>query len=202
MSLAFDTGLPGHSHGVGYSGMGGGYGNFGFYGAFPMQHRPTTADLPPFPRPDTVTPYSLPMTPAPMPPLPKGTIPEPPASIPASPDDVKKEPKNEESKKNKPQVQRPMPATVVLCVPEGAVVTVEGQAIVGTGRERKFRTPALSPDQEYAYTVRARIIVAGREEAETMQVKVIPGEINRASFEKLFAQVETATKSVAGANHR
>jgi ABC-type phosphate transport system permease subunit len=60
----------------------------------------------------------------------------------------------------------------------------------------------LSPDQEYAYTVRARIIVAGREEAETMQVKVIPGEINRASFEKLFAQVETATKSVAGANHR
>ena len=51
LHFAFDTGLIGHSHGVGYSGFGG-TGNFGFYGLAPMTHKPTTADLPPFPRPE------------------------------------------------------------------------------------------------------------------------------------------------------
>lgn len=195
-SLAFDTGLAGHSHGVGYAGFGG-YGNFGFYGAMPMMHRPTTNDLPPFPRRD-FGPSSLPVTPAPMPPLPKGVIPEP--RVPEVPDDAKKtNPMKEEPKKDKPQVQRAAPATVVLSVPEGATVTVEGQPLLTSGRERKFRTPNLPPDQEFAYSVRAAITVAGREEVETIQVKVVAGEISRASFEKLFARLELAGKNLADA---
>lgn len=199
MSLAFDSGLPGHTHGAGYAGMAGGYGNFGFYGAFPMQHRPTTADLPPFPRPDVTAPYSLPAVAAPMPPLPKGVLPDP---IPPTPDDVEKDSKKDGSKKDKPQVQRLMPATVVLSVPDGAIVTVEGQSLASVGRERTFRTPALAPSQEYVYTVRAKVMVADREETETLQVRIVPGEINRASFEKLFARVEAATKNVVDAKKR
>ena len=43
--FAFDSGLIGHSAGVGYAGFGG-YGNFGFYGAVSVQHPPTLADVP------------------------------------------------------------------------------------------------------------------------------------------------------------
>src|SRR5262245_7382157 len=43
--FAFDSGLIGHSQGVGYAGFGG-FGNFGFYGGVSMTHPATTADLP------------------------------------------------------------------------------------------------------------------------------------------------------------
>lgn len=204
MSLAFDTGLAGHSHGVGYAGMGG-YGNFGFYGGVPMMHRPTTNDLPPMPRYDYMQ-SAVPSTPAPMPPLPKGTIPEATTPmVPGSPaiplpDDVKKPiPMKDEPKKDKPQAQRPVPAMVVLSVPDGAIVTVEGQPLTSTGRERKFRTPALKPGEEFSYTVRATIVVAGKEEVETLEVKVAAGEITRASFEKLFAMMDLGARNVVDA---
>jgi uncharacterized protein (TIGR03000 family) len=207
-SLAFDTGLAGLSQGAGYAGMGG-YGNFGFYGAVPMMHRPTTNDLPPFPQYDR-GPSVLPSAPAPMPPLPKGFIPE--SKIPEMPgtpaiplpDDLKKSPPRKEAPKKdeskKPQVSRPAPATVVLSVPVGAVVTVEGELLHSMGRDRKFRTPALAPDKEYVYTVRAVMIVANREEVETLQVRVIAGEVSRASFERLFAKAGSGGRIVVDAS--
>jgi uncharacterized protein (TIGR03000 family) len=74
--------------------------------------------------------------------------------------------------------------------------------LTSTGRERKFRTPALTPDQEFTYTVRAVVLVAGRQEVETLEVKVIAGEITRASFEKLFAKVGANSPSFADAKPR
>ena len=221
LHFAFDTGLIGHSAGVGYSGMGG-YGNFGFYGAAPMMHKPTTADLPPFPRPDYPAVGLTPMTPAPMPPLPGATntpmlgtpgaapaipgvppdslLPAPPVlkDLPAVPPlpDVKKD----EPKKPKTEGTRPTRATVVLSVPTRAAVTVEGQALTSTGGERTFRTPELAPGQEFVYTVQATLLLGGRDEVETLQVKVTAGETSRASFEKLFARVEaSAARSVVDA---
>jgi uncharacterized protein (TIGR03000 family) len=180
--FAFDSGLIGHSHGVGYAGFGG-YGNFGFYGAVPMAHPPTTADLPPFPRPDYRSTTTVPSKPAPLPPIPKGS--EPPA-----PPSDKKEPKKDEPKKDegkKPLVARPAPATMVLSLPAGARLAVEGQDLSGAGGVRTFRTPDLEPGQEYAYTVTATLLINERAEIETLQVEVSAGEISRASFEKLFA---------------
>jgi uncharacterized protein (TIGR03000 family) len=114
------------------------------------------------------------------------------------PDDLKKPmPKKEEPKKDKAQL--PTSAMVVLSVPEGATITVEGQPLTSTGRERKFRTPALTPDQEFTYTVRAVVFVAGKEEVETLEVKVVAGEITRASFEKLFARVDPSGRNVVDA---
>jgi uncharacterized protein (TIGR03000 family) len=193
--FAFDTGLIGHSAGVGYSGFGG-YGNFGFYGAVPMFHPPTTADLPPFPRPEYRQPGARPTGPVPMPPLPMGKI---------SPDDPKKDdPKKDEPKTDKERMQtaRSVPATVVLSLPARATVTVEGHALKATGRERTFRTPGLAPGQSFAYTVRATLPLSdGQEEVETREVTVVAGEITRVSFERLFARVEsTAGQTVIGAN--
>lgn len=218
--FAFDTGLAGHSHGVGYAGFGG-YGNFGFYGAVPMMHRPSTFDLPPFPRIDDRLPASLPAAgPAPMPPLPGGGVappaPPPVPDIPVpppAPDAKKDEPKKDEPKTDEPKktpepkkaatrIDRPAPATVILCVPAGAAVTVDGQDLRGTGRERTFGTPPLAPGKEYAYTVRVVIVVEGKPEVETQEVKVTAGEISRASFEKLFARTEADGPSVAGYKSR
>lgn len=229
--FAFDSGLIGHSHGVGYAGFGG-YGNFGFYGGVPMGHPPTTADLPPFPRnweyavpgtpgaganvpmppipgagrlplgptPDRLTP--MPLDPGAVPPvppdalLPKSPLPVPPDSLlpkpPAVtpipvPDPPKADPKVDPKKLG---AARPEPATVVLSVPAGAVVTVEGQALRSTGRERSFRTPPLAPGRDYTYQIRATLMVAGVEEVEVREVTVTAGLISRASFEKLFAKVE------------
>jgi uncharacterized protein (TIGR03000 family) len=228
--FAFDTGLIGHSAGVGYSGMGG-TGNFGFYGMVPMMHKPSTLDLPPFPKPEYPWISSTQTGPVPMPPLPgakgPGTVapmvpggptPIPPDSllpappmVPGSPaiplPDVKKdEPKKDEPKKDEPKKDekkrldagRRERATVVVSVPSRATVTVEGHPINGTGGERSFRTPELAPGHEYVYTVRAVIDLSGREEVEVQEVKVAAGETSRASFEKLFAKVESAAaRSVA-----
>jgi uncharacterized protein (TIGR03000 family) len=177
--FAFDSGLIGHSHGVGYSGFGG-YGNFGFYGAVSMAHPPTTADLPPFPKPD-YRPSTAPTKPAPLPPLPKGTAP---------PSDSKNDEPKKDDEKKKIKVARPMPATVVLSLPPGATVTVDGFPLTSTGGERTFRTPDLEPGQEFVYTVRATLAVDDRVEVESREVTVTAGDISRASFEKLFAIVE------------
>lgn len=220
LHYAFDTGLIGHSHGVGYSGFGG-TGNFGFYGLAPMAHKPTTLDLPPFPRPQypAIGPTG-PATAVPMPPLP-GTqsaapsipslppdslLPLPP--VPPAPAENKKEPpKTEEPKKSEPkkteprkantEVSRPARATVVLSVPDRTTVTVEGQPLRSGGTERSFRTPELDPGREFVYTVRAAINLGGREEVETRQVRVTAGETSRVSFEQLFARVEAAARSLA-----
>ncbi|HEX3152727.1 MAG TPA: TIGR03000 domain-containing protein [Gemmataceae bacterium] len=208
LNFAFDTGLAGHSAGVGFAGFGG-YGNFGFYGAVPMMHKPTTADLPPFPRPDWPSIGLTPSTPVPMPPLPGTTgtpklgtpaippdslLPAPPMMPPSPmvPDVKKDEPKKEEPKKSKTESSRPARAIVVLSVPSRATVTVEGTALTSTGSERSFRTPELRPGEEFVYEVKATIALAGRDEVETIQVKVQAGETSRASFEKLFAKLESA----------
>ncbi|HKA07489.1 MAG TPA: TIGR03000 domain-containing protein [Gemmataceae bacterium] len=178
--FAFDSGLIGHSQGIGYAGFSG-YGNFGFYGGVPMTHPATTADLPPFPRPDLRTPSALPTKPAPMPPIPGGPTP---------PGEEKKEEKKGEPKKDNEKRAELAPAKVALSVPAGAHVTVDGYFLSGTGRERTFITPALEPGERYEYTVRASLTIDGREEVESLNVTVEAGEISRASFEKLFALIE------------
>ena len=216
LHFAFDTGLIGHSHGVGYSGFGG-TGNFGFYGGVPMMHKPTTADLPPFPRPEYPYLNLAPSGPVSMPPLPgldpkspavppDAILPPPPPAmkdVPAIPPGVKKDELKKDDKKDAPRkgntdAGRPARATVVLSVPPRATVTVEGQALKSTVSERSFLSPELIPGQEFVYTVRAVIEVSGREEVESQQVKVTAGETSRVSFEKLFARVEAAAaRSIA-----
>jgi uncharacterized protein (TIGR03000 family) len=197
--FAFDTGLIGHSTGVGYAGFGG-YGNFGFYAAVPMMHPPTAADLPPFPRSEPRKSRAAPTTvPAPMPPLPGGAVPLPADAKKEEPE--KGEQKKADPKKEKERLQddRPAPATVVLSVPERATVTVEGHVLQSSGSDRMFRTPALAPGESYVYTVKATLYLGGRRETETREVVVTAGGTSRASFEELFAKVErAASRSVFG----
>ncbi len=243
--FAFDSGLIGHSAGVGYAGFGG-YGNFGFYGAVSVQHPPTLADVPKYrpqdfmqydgppqpyvsgreyvapgyiPAPPTGSPYNPAVTPdyprpgapaalfpppaadrtdgplGPTPPnFPPGIIPPVPGVFPEVPKapgiPLIDEPKKEVPKKNGFNTLgvSPVPATVVLSVPAGAKVYVEGVALKSAAAERSFRTPALTPGQEYSYTVKAVVTEDGREYTEAKQVVVTPGETTAVSFEKLLAR--------------
>jgi uncharacterized protein (TIGR03000 family) len=220
MQFAFDSGLIGHTNGVGYAGFGG-TGNFGFYGAVPMMHKPSTYDLPPFPRPEYPWVNATQTGPVPMPPLPgtknagMGTAPTIPAVPPDSllppppivPDAKKDQQKKDELKKDESKKESPKRldagrserATVVISVPSRATVSVEGEPLKSTGGERSFRTPELDPGKEFVYTVRAVIQLGGKDEIEVQQIKVTAGETSRASFEKLFAKIESAAAgSVAG----
>jgi uncharacterized protein (TIGR03000 family) len=159
-------------------------------------HPPGTADLPPFPRPQYLKSAAPPSS-ALTPPLPPG--PTPPAA-PLPGDGGSDKPKKDEPKKEKLRLHddRAAPATVVLSVPARAMVTVEGHALRSTGRERTFRTPALAPAESYVYTVKVTVVLDGREEVETREVTVTPGETTRVSFDKLFAKAErAAARSVA-----
>lgn len=261
--FAFDSGLLGHSYGVGYAGFSG-YGNFGFYGAGPMQHPPTVADIPKYqpqdfmhyearpyvsgreyvapgyvPPPVTNAPaapqYNEPRNPefpraveSPMPPMPPvpsipsipsatpmlpiekmpteklpppvnpGLFPEIPKSLVPMPplpgEPLPKEAPKKES--NKVLSVQPVSSTVVLTVPAGAKVFVEGVPLKSNTIERTFRTPALAPGQEYAYTVTAIVEQDGREYTESKKVIVIPGEMSKASFNQLLARFGTQSNIV------
>jgi len=178
-----------------------------------MMHKPTTADLPPFPRPEYPYLNLAPSGPVPMPPLPgldpkspavppDAILPPPPPAmkdVPAVPhppgvkkDEPRKDDKKDTPKKGNADAGRPARATVVLSVPPRATVTVEGQALKNTGGERSFVSPELAPGHEFVYTVRAVLELSGREEVEEQRVKVTAGEMSHISFEKLFAKVEAA----------
>ena len=207
--FAFDTGLIGHSHGVGYAGFGG-YGNFGHYGGVSMIHKPTSQDLPPFPNPEYRIPSSMPTTPAPMPPLPTGKIAPPGSTLPPLPTEkiippginippvpeLPSAPAPAPEPSKKLQTGRPISATVVLCVPERAIITVDGQPLHSSGRERTFRTPALALEEDFVYTVQATVMVNGNPETETLKVNVVAGQVSRASFEKLFAKLDGPRPSI------
>ena len=238
--FAFDTGLIGHSSGVGYSGFGG-FGNYGFYGAGPIQHPLTVADIPKyqpqdfmpqearpyvpareyeapgyFPAPaSNIPPAVVPeapkvpagpggfTTPPPekveqplgnpgaQPPLPSG-LPEIPKApnVPIVPAPAGGDKKDLTPPKNliKPVGLKAIPSTVVLSVPAGATVYVEGVPLRNQSAERTFRTPALEPGREYAYTVKAIVTENGLEHTEVRQVIVIPGETSTVSLEKLLAK--------------
>ena len=198
--FAFDSGLIGQTCGVGYAGFGG-YGNFGMYGAVPMQHPPTTADIPRFgPSPESYIPPTTTIQPGPAGTIPEHLIPKAPKFPPVSPIPDAKEQKDE-PKKEKAQFDRALPSTVVLALPAGAKAYVNGQPLQSTAAERTFTTPALRPGQEYVYTVKAYAWVEGVEEEETREVRVTAGGTTRASFDRLLARAGGAP-AVAGAGRQ
>lgn len=153
---------------------------------------PRTNEIPPIVNPLPSTPL-VPPTPGLNPtPLNTPEVPKAPTFPPIPPLPGTEAPKKEEPapKKdtNKTLSIQSAPATVVLSVPEGAKVFVEGVQLKSTSAERTFRTPALVPGQEYAYTVKAVVEQDGQEYTEALRVVVIPGQTTNASFGKLIAR--------------
>lgn len=75
------------------------------------------------------------------------------------------------------------PATIIVAVPAGAKLTIDGYEARATGDVRVFTTPALERHEEYSYTVKAEVTRDGRTVAETKDVTVRAGEKSNVKFE-------------------
>ncbi|MGL6095105.1 MAG: TIGR03000 domain-containing protein [Fimbriiglobus sp.] len=85
------------------------------------------------------------------------------------------------------QDSEPSPARLILEVPEGAKVTVDGIPLPGTSVRRKFHTPQLPRGRTFYYEFRVEVEVNGRKEVEEKLVSVCAGDELVQTFPKLIA---------------
>jgi uncharacterized protein (TIGR03000 family) len=82
-----------------------------------------------------------------------------------------------------PTTEETSTGSIVVNVPAGALVTVDGVPTTSTAANRVFITPALEPGYEYYYTLRAETVRDGQTVAQTQQVAVRPGEQSQVTFD-------------------
>jgi uncharacterized protein (TIGR03000 family) len=78
-------------------------------------------------------------------------------------------------------------ARLIVSLPEGAKLFVDGREIQNVGTRKTFRTPTLEEGATYFYEVRAEVMRDGQPAAETRRVLVRSGEVSRADFSRLGA---------------
>jgi uncharacterized protein (TIGR03000 family) len=75
-------------------------------------------------------------------------------------------------------------------VPASAEIWIEGAKTMQTGAIRQFISPALEPDREFTYEIKAKWLANGQERTETRNVNVRAGrvvrvDLTRPAMEKL-----------------
>ena len=74
---------------------------------------------------------------------------------------------------------RTAPATLVVDLPAGAQLTIDGRTTTSTSSQRRFVTPPLDPNGSYSYTLQATITRDGAPVSMTREVAVRPGQETR-----------------------
>jgi uncharacterized protein (TIGR03000 family) len=88
-----------------------------------------------------------------------------------------------------PDVRLPGSATIVVSLPEGAKLMVDGAVTRSTAAVRTFTTPTLNAGQSYYYTLTAEIVREGQKLTTTKQVTVRANETSNVSLpDSRFAQ--------------
>lgn len=85
----------------------------------------------------------------------------------------------------------PTPATIIVSLPADAKLIVDGNVTRTKNAVRVFRSPALEPGLDYAYTVKAEFVRDGQPTSATKRVVVRAGKETRVTFdvpEASFAQ--------------
>jgi uncharacterized protein (TIGR03000 family) len=101
------------------------------------------------------------------------------------PEPVRIDPKTmpkEKSKKEEEEVSDTAPATIIVMLPAGAKLMVDGNATRSTSDRRTFITPALEMGSDYVYTLQAEVMVDGQVSVQTRDVTVRSGETTEVSF--------------------
>jgi len=162
--------------GIGYSGFGA-YGNFGNYGTVPVY----------------AAPYAVPMfnnaAPVEVRPMEARPIDSKPI-IEIKPIDVKP----------LKTMAEPAKAAVVVRVPTGAKVYIDGNLMQSRSAERTFTTPAIEPGNSYYYTLRVVVEKDGKEVEDVRRVSVKAGEISRLDFDNLFDRVRPEERVIVDSN--
>jgi uncharacterized protein (TIGR03000 family) len=93
----------------------------------------------------------------------------------------------------------PSGANLKFKLPADAQLFVDGKPAPGAGAERSFYTPPLEGGKKFYYDVEAKLVVNGKEVAETKKVIVEAGASVTAEFATLTAAAAAAARdSVAG----
>jgi uncharacterized protein (TIGR03000 family) len=109
--------------------------------------------------------------------------------MPAEP--IKTEPKKEEKKPEEEKkidksgenaAAKAAPATLVVSLPAGAKLTVDGVVTKTTSSERTFVTPDLNRGKEYFYRLQATWEQDGKSVVVNKRVAVRPGQETRVSM--------------------
>jgi uncharacterized protein (TIGR03000 family) len=78
-------------------------------------------------------------------------------------------------------------ARLIVSLPDGAKLFVDGQEIKDVSTRKTFRTPVLEEGTTYYYEVRAEVMRDGKPATETRRVLVRSGEVSQADFSRLGA---------------
>jgi uncharacterized protein (TIGR03000 family) len=84
------------------------------------------------------------------------------------------------------------PATVVVRLPAGARLTIDGRPTRATGATRRFVSPPLQPGKTYTYRLRAEMGLEGRTVSATQTVTVQAGRRSQVQFGLSEARVTGA----------
>jgi uncharacterized protein (TIGR03000 family) len=76
-------------------------------------------------------------------------------------------------------------ARVLVQLPEGAKLSVDGQPIQLTSGQRSFVTPPLDRGRDYSYTLRGEVVRNGETVTQTQRVVFRAGEVARVRFDEL-----------------
>jgi len=72
----------------------------------------------------------------------------------------------------------PTPATILVTLPAGAKLTIDGSPTTSTSGTRTFVSPPLALGSNYIYTLRAEL----NGQSQSQDIRVRPGEITQAQF--------------------
>ena len=81
------------------------------------------------------------------------------------------------------------PATVVVRLPAGARLTVDGTPTHSTGATRSFQSPPLEPGRTYHYTLEAEVVQGGQTLTVAREVAVRAGQDSEVRFNPAAFQV-------------
>jgi len=84
------------------------------------------------------------------------------------------------------------PATILVKLPAGARLTIDGVQTTSTSETRYFESPNLLPDRDYVYTLRAELVRDGQAVAQEQRVTVRAGGEFRVPF--TFSQGGVASR--------
>jgi uncharacterized protein (TIGR03000 family) len=101
---------------------------------------------------------------------------------PVQPEQPKVMPKVEPKTGGTKKVEASAPATIVVSLPAGARLTVDGVPTRSTAAVRTLVTPALETGASYVYTLRAEVGQGNETVAQTRQVNVRAGETTQVPF--------------------
>ncbi len=91
-------------------------------------------------------------------------------------------------------------ATIIVTLPDGALLTFDGAATVSVGPRRVFTSPALKPGENFQYVVKATLVRDGKTETASKKITIRAGE--ETDLDLPLAKFSAAAGNGEGLTHK